>query len=307
MPLDARELDRRVNKLRKSLKGFSKDPTVDEVHDLRTRTRRVESILEALELDSSRAVRHLLAGLKAVRQRAGKVRDMDVLTSYVVELGLEDDSGCIVRLVHHLGGERHRHARKLDSIVQDTAPQLRKQLKRSRRKLDSALDRFASSKFDLESGDQAEAAPLHAMSVALRLSKELAAVHRLGPNNLHAYRLEVKRLRYVLEMAESTSAQQHDFIEELRGVQDTIGEWHDWLELAGIAHEVLQKHRGCEALTKIESRRDKKFKEALRVTEEMRRRYLPTAKTATRTSRTRRTQTSAMPGPVLVAASEIAA
>jgi CHAD domain-containing protein len=308
MPLDARELDRRVNKLRKSLKGFSKDPTVDDVHDLRTRTRRVESILLALELDSSRSVRKLLSALQLVRRRAGKVRDMDVLTSYVVGLGVQDDSGCIVRLLHHLGGERHRYARKLHSIVQDTAPELRKRLKRSRRKLDSTLDRFAKSKFDLESGGgQSEEAPLHAMSVALRLCRELAAVQRLGPNNLHAYRLEVKRLRYVLEMAESSEAEQRDFIDELKDVQDRIGEWHDLLELAGIAHQVLKEHRGCKVLAKIEGIRDRKFKEALRITEEMRHRYLPTASTDKKKSQSHRGKRSSMPGPVLVATSEIAA
>src|SRR3954465_14559967 len=102
MPLDVRELRRRVDKLRKSLKAGSKNPTVDEVHDLRTRTRRAESILQGLWRDRSKHGKRLERELKQIRRAAGKVRDMDVLTSYVVGLGLKDDPNCLVRLVHHL-------------------------------------------------------------------------------------------------------------------------------------------------------------------------------------------------------------
>ncbi len=87
MPLDSRELDQRLQKLRKSLKKFPSDPTADDVHQLRTRARRVESILQALEMDSASNEKKLLSGLKSIRSRAGKVRDRDVLTGYVVGLG----------------------------------------------------------------------------------------------------------------------------------------------------------------------------------------------------------------------------
>ncbi|HEY1731807.1 MAG TPA: CHAD domain-containing protein [Terriglobales bacterium] len=120
MPLDSRKLQSRVNKLRKSLNKFPKNPTVEQVHDLRTRTRRVESILHGLELDRSSNETTLLDELKPIRSRAGKVRDMDVLTAHIVRLGLKDDPDCVVRLVHHLGLERGRHATKLHAGVQRT-------------------------------------------------------------------------------------------------------------------------------------------------------------------------------------------
>ena len=78
MALNARELGRRLRQLRKSLKDFSHKPTVDEVHALRTRARRVEFILEALELNSAGKERRILGHLKAIRIRAGEVRDGDV-------------------------------------------------------------------------------------------------------------------------------------------------------------------------------------------------------------------------------------
>jgi CHAD domain-containing protein len=301
MPLDARELDRRVQKLRKSLKGFPKDPTVDEVHDLRTRTRRVESILQSLGMASSGNERKILAGLKKIRKGAGDVRDMDVLTSDVVGLGLGDDPECVVRLTHHLGVERHRGAAKLHSAVQQNGQELRRRLKQSRRKLDNAVDAFARKKFDLDDkSDDNDHAPLHAMSQALRLSLELAGIKHLGRDNLHQYRIQVKRLRYILEMAASDDRQQQAFIDELTQVQDMIGEWHDWLQLGGIARKVLKQHDGCKLLKKVAAITRKKFEEALRETERMRQRYLePQAKAGK--------QKRGMPGPVLVATSEIAA
>jgi CHAD domain-containing protein len=303
MPLSARELDRRVQKLRKSLKGFSTNPAPDQVHDLRTRTRRVESILQALNLASSSNERKLLAGLKVIRKRSGKVRDMDVLTADVVGLGLQDDSDCVVRLTHHLGVQRHRHAGKLHDDVQRRASELRQRLKTAQRKLDKAVERFANSKRDLDGGDGAAGAPMHAMSEALRLSKELSEIRNLGRDNLHPYRLEVKRLRYILEIAETGGRQRNAFIQELKQVQDLIGEWHDWLELSGIARKVLKQHPDCKLVKKIEAITHKKFDQALRETEKLRRQYLqsPTAKTGPRQKR------SFKPGPVLVASSEIVA
>lgn len=304
MPLDSRELDQRLQKLRKSLKKFPSDPTADDVHQLRTRARRVESILQALEMDSASNEKKLLSGLKSIRSRAGKVRDRDVLTGYVVGLGMKDDPNCVLRLVHHLGVQRQHQARKLHSVVQKHAVELRRRLKQSRRKVDSVVVRFAKAKFDLErkGGGESEEGPLHAMSVALRLSKELAAVPRLGPNNLHAYRLEVKRLRYVLEMADSDGGKQQPFLQALKQVQDAIGEWHDWVELTAIAHEVLRHDRGCKTLRKIGETAHRKYREALTATEQMRHRYLPASEGDQRQKNPR-----SKLAPVLVAATEIAA
>lgn len=306
MPLDRAELKSRVKKLRKSLKGFPSNPTVDEVHDLRTRTRRVESILHGLELDSSGSDAKLLAGLKPIRKRAGKVRDMDVLTSHIVGLGTNDDPNCVVRLVHHLGNKRERQADRLHDTVHRNAAELRARLKKAQRKLGSVVDSFAKSRFELD-GRGSEQAPLHAMSTALLLSKELAGVRRLGRNNLHAYRIQVKRLRYVLEMASSDSGPEHEFVDELKTVQDAIGEWHDWLQLTDIAHDVLQGDSDCKLLKMIQQTGERKFGDAMRVTEEMRQHYLDTGAHQGKSSKRRSRQKQPLSRPVLRAAAEIAA
>jgi CHAD domain-containing protein len=309
MPLNPRELGRRLQKLRKSLKNFPGDPTIDEVHDLRTRARRVEFMLEALELDSTKDEKGILEHLKSIRTRAGKVRDCDVLTSYAVGLGMQDEPGCVIRLVHHLGVERHRQAAKLHSLLQRDGKGLRRRARRARRRVESLAKRFARNKLGLESkrahGDDA---PLHAVSVALRLSRELANVSHLGPKNLHSYRIEVKRLRYILEMAEEETGEQHRLIAELKQVQDKIGEWHDWVELASIAQELLQHRKTCKVLIKIQETRRRRFNEALQITEKLRRRYLRGSELpGDGRKRTAPKSGASLSAPVLVATSEIVA
>jgi CHAD domain-containing protein len=49
---------------------------------------------------------------------------------------------------------------------------------------------------------------------------------QLRKSNLYQYRLKVKELRNLLQLAED--ADQQAFIDRLGEVKDAIGEWHDW-------------------------------------------------------------------------------
>jgi len=68
---------------------------------------------------------------------------------------------------------------------------------------------------------------------------------------------------------------------------------------------VLIGHRGCNLLFRITDTSNKKYREALRITQQMRRRFLPTR--YSKASSIDRRRRSSMPGPVLVATSEVAA
>src|ERR1700680_1478992 len=86
MPLDPAKLQEPLRKLRKLMKHFPKRPSPERVHNLRTRTRRIEAMLEALTLTSRRNERPLLQELVPGRRKAGKVRDMDVFTGFSASL-----------------------------------------------------------------------------------------------------------------------------------------------------------------------------------------------------------------------------
>ena len=139
------------------------------------------------------------------------------------------------------------------------------------------------------------------MATALQLASRLKTPARLSKRTLHSYRLKVKELRDVLQMADAT--EHHSFIDKLSEVKDSIGEWHDWDELSGIARELLNHGSRCKLLRQLKVARDTKYDRAVLLANEMRNTYLPwRAKAGTSKGR----QARRLARPVLIATSAIA-
>jgi CHAD domain-containing protein len=265
MAVDQQALEAPFRKLRKRLKKFPQEPLPDVVHKLRTRTRRVEAALETLA-PNSRCDQRLLKGLKRVRKRAGKVRDMDVLTAYLRDLNVSDsENDCIVLLTEHLGGTRSRQAVKLRKDIRKTSSKLRRDL----RTCASEITRAVSNTGNRNSG-QGPDPVTEAMSEAMRASAELAAP-RLGRGNLHEYRLTIKKLLNVLRMAREEQ-QDQKLVEELNRVKDSIGEWHDWQVLEQIAEQVIQ-HNRCKLQARLRATVRERYQKALSITNAVKARY----------------------------------
>jgi len=288
MPLDRKQLRKPFRKLRKSLSAFPKHPSPDLVHDVRTSSRRIEAIVAALALDSNPDEKRLLRSMKRVRKQAGKVRDMDVLTGFASQLNVNQEQDCIVQLVEFLGSRRYKKAAKMHAIVRTEAPALRRRLQRCSKRVGKFVNKGESQQPD-------RTAPTDVMALALRLSSELQSPARLTRNNLHPYRLQVKQLQYVLQMAGDRSPEQQRFIEKLKQVKDAIGEWHDWQELLSIAGKVLDHGGTCRVLRELKTISDHKFQHALMMTNEMRKQYLNFCRDG-------EVRGKRLPEPVLVAA-----
>ncbi|PYX33841.1 MAG: hypothetical protein DMG81_20730, partial [Acidobacteria bacterium] len=114
----------------------------------------------------------------------------------------DSESECMVQLLEHLGAQRDRHAKKLVATRRQYGSSLRKQLKRRSRDMDRALPQDGNESSDRNATDAQAAAS------ALRLISELRQPARLGKNNLHSYRLKVKELRNVLDMAQNAKQQE---------------------------------------------------------------------------------------------------
>lgn len=265
MSLQLAKLQKPLRKLRKSLNNPPSRLFPELVHDLRTGMRRVESVFHALMLDSRPNEQKLLRSLRPVRREAGKVRNSDVLTGFASTLNPGGDRESLIQLIEHLGAQRYRQARKLRKVVRRNGPALAARLKRSTRYVEKVLDR---------TGKQPEKQnewPADAMSVTTQLSGEVGRWPRLNASNLHAFRLKVKELRYVLQLADKPDT---GFIDSLGEVKDAIGEWHDWQELAGIAEKVLDRGAGGTLINSIRSTAKEKFDHALIIANRMRQRYL---------------------------------
>src|SRR5262249_29531052 len=152
--------------------------------------------IEALGFDRNRNERRVLSRLAKVRKRAGKLRDMDVFTGYTATVSVSGEQDCLVELLEYLGAERYRHARRLRALVRRDGAGLRRRLKRTATRLDELLGGDGARRSDVN-----ETVPKEAMATALKLSVDLAAPATLSRKTLHPYRLKVKDLRSVLQMA----------------------------------------------------------------------------------------------------------
>ncbi len=215
--------------------------------------------MQALALDSNANERRLLRTLAKLRRRAGKVRNLDVLTGYIAGLNTGEED-CAVQLLEFLGAEHAHRSQRLYSFAVKHGESLRRRLKRTGTHLDASVENVAAS----------QNAPGHAMLSELRLQRELTEPVRLTEHNLHPYRLQIKELRYMLEMEKN--AADRGLIETLGQVKDAIGEWHDWQQLVIIARDHLQHGSKCKLIPLLRKTTQQKLKHALAVAQAGRRR-----------------------------------
>jgi CHAD domain-containing protein len=267
MALDAKRMRQTMRKLRKLVRKAPRRPTPDNIHDLRTYTRRFEAAAGALKLDSRRNERRVLRDLSRARKRAGKIRDMDVLTSYTASVHANQQQDCLVQLLEYLGARRYRQAERLQAAMKKRGSALRRRLKRASTRIDKLIAATSKDPAAAQNGASADA-----MASAVKLSEELTAPATLNKNNLHPYRLKVKELRYVLQMADSPDTRA--FIDSLGEVKDAIGEWHDWEELIAIAADLDEHGPNCKLIQELKKISERKYEQALSLTNQMRKDYL---------------------------------
>ena len=291
MAVEFKKVRKPGRKLRKLLKRMGARPTPEQVHDFRTNSRKLEANLEAFGMDGSRLGKRVLKPLSRFRKRAGKIRDMDVLTSYAASIQPQDgEKDCAVQLLEYLGAKRRRHAKKFYGASRQNGPVLIKRLKKLEREL-------AKSEAHIENGGSPESM---ASSMALQLGSRLASGARLNHSNLHPFRLKVKELRNVLRLAGDPD---QNLLDALGSVKDVIGEWHDWEELVGIAEKTLDHGTQCKLTQTLKATTQKKFDNALSEAEQLRKRYLGLSDK----KRPPRSQSAEPPEPLLRAAMKLAA
>lgn len=256
MKLQIEQVEKPLRKLRKQLSHFPSNPRPEEVHSLRTHTRKLEATVAAMVIDREKPSRRLVKAIKPVRRAAGKVRDMDVLIGDAMTLPDHQASEAIIRLVEHLAKMRVKNARKLSDVLRVQREDARRLLKQSSRLIRKKLK-------DDSAALDGEAAPQI-------LITELSHWPALDAKNLHLFRIRIKELRYMLQLNQQTDDK---LVEALGEAKDSIGEWHDWVELLKIAQKVLDPGSDGEALQQIEGTGNQKFEHALTVANRVRDRY----------------------------------
>ena len=272
MSIDQARIQKPITQLGKFSARVPKDPSPEEVHKLRTNVRKLEAMFGALSLDAKSNERQLLKRIRKIHKRAGKVRDLDVMTEQLAALELEGETKCRTKLVKYLARERRRQARKLV----DQVHRQRAELTSGFRKASQQVKRFLKK-------HEPEPSSLVAAH-ALELSAQLEDPARLTRGNLHPYRLKVKQLRDILQLAPGPDSR---LVDDLSEVKDTIGEWHDWEELVSAAEKVLNHGSGCKLQEKVREVRDGKYRDATRAAKDLRRKYALPAKKPSRSVKIR--------------------
>ncbi|HWY69772.1 MAG TPA: CHAD domain-containing protein [Terriglobales bacterium] len=230
-----------------SIANLRQQPTSKGAHFYRTSLRRFQAWNDVSHPHIDPEQQQALKFLDRLRKATGKLRD--------TEIHLE--------LLENLAGVRSAEKTKLKKERKTRRKSYRKKLKSLLR--DSILSSISRA-LRVLNAPQAQAKeprPMIDDSTKLALQEYRAFVQQRGPlspENLHEYRLECKRFRYTAELAGETP-EGEILIAAWKGVQDVIGEWHDYLTLSEVAQEVL----GDSPLhTKLLERTQKKYQESLR-------------------------------------------
>jgi len=264
MALDRKRIQKPARKLRKLLKKMPPVPAPEDIHSFRTNARRIETVLDSFPFRKTKNGKRLSKEIAKMRRRAGKVRDFDVLTDYVSGMPHDgSENACSVRLLEHLGAQRANQTAKFYKLQKKYGSAMRRHLKRALKKIENI--------FPPKGNGSLSKKPISATVSAAALAAliDLTEPARLGRSNLHEYRLKVKELRNLLQLAEDSDDQ--SFVGHLGQVKDAIGEWHDWEVLVGLAKDTLNHGKSCRLIEDLRDRADAEFKNALQLSQTMRR------------------------------------
>jgi CHAD domain-containing protein len=284
MAVDHQRTQHLFKKLSQLLGQNATRPHPEAVHDLRTITRRVEALLDALTTEPDRNQRKLLRRLKRLRRRAGRVRDIDVQILALRTLKIGRDSGRKAQLARHLNDRRSRRERKLQKALDPaTIRDLRRRLVRCERAVvapqpaSRPAAASAASAAPARSEHREEVQPV---SLALRMFATVAKQQgAFTETTLHRFRTRSKRVRYVAEMA-GDDPEAKRIVGQIKRMQDAIGDWHDWLTLSQTAQKLFADPVDGPLTAALRNVTRAKFMEATRHAADLKRSLLGRAQAA---------------------------
>jgi CHAD domain-containing protein len=245
------------------------DADTDAVHRVRTGSRRLQAMLEAmLRENETFALDHpalpWLRQLKQIRRAAAPVRDLDVhrklLENLVGKAAPDSDANPL-----------HKQAEMLDDWLKSERKHLARGMQKQIRKRQHGLTERQTAVLNAISSVPLESASTGRSADAVALEDFVRAVDAmplLDAENLHDFRKATKKARYVAESA-TEKGPYSSVAKALKRVQDAIGEWHDWLCLSEEARSALGKD-APDLSAHLEREVERHFAAAMKTTQTMR-------------------------------------
>lgn len=211
------------------------------VHHLRTTVRRIESLISYANPDLSKKLERSLEKMADLRKRAGKVRDFDVQIGLLDAIGNGSTARDRKALVELLEKKRDRQAARLVAAVKKVQDS----------KFFSRMERVAEQSGDVPEEKNRPLAPLEEAKAQLaEMARDFSSYHAVKTSRLHEARVSLKRIRYLAELSVDSEEKQH-FIHELKSVQNSVGDWHDWQELTSTAEKRFSDRVNCPMLQEV--------------------------------------------------------
>jgi CHAD domain-containing protein len=231
-------LQKRLQKLESLLSRLMAEQDPDIVHDTRVASRRLQQNLTALfPKPRPKNIQRLRRRLKQIRRLLGEWRNCDVLLELVaselphVENPRHREAWELVR--SHLSAERTRHMTQSQSKIEKISAGASKLFDRLRGTLS-------------ENHNRQELSKRISQSVQDALDKWKAALAQAGatrnPQDIHTFRIATKRLRYRVETLNKIEPEtQERWLDFLKKLQESLGEWHDRQALHQAIAETVAK------------------------------------------------------------------
>lgn len=245
------------------------DTSSDAVHRVRTGSRRLQAMLEALLRENAtfaldHPARPWLRQLKQIRRAAGPVRDLDVHRKLLENLvGMADPESDTSPI--------HKQAEMLDDWLKSERKHLARGMQKQMRKRQHGLMERQTAVLDAIGAVKPESVRTGRSADAVALEdfvRASDAMPLLDAENLHDFRKATKKARYVAESA-TEKGPYSSVAKALKRVQDAIGEWHDWQCLGEEAETALGKD-APDLIAHLEREKERHFAAAMKVTQTMR-------------------------------------
>lgn len=251
--------------LQKSISRLERDVSAKDVHRLRTTIRRLESFISFAHPEVGRKQQKAIDELGSLRKRAGKVRDLDVQIGLLGAIANGSTGADRRAMTEILKAKRERQAVRLSSEVRDLR----------HTKLFPRLEKI-SEKAGLVVHGQHQRSPLdQARSEIIELARKTPPSQAMKARRLHELRISLKHIRYTAELAAESEAKQH-MLEELKPVQDALGEWHDWETLVASAEKQFKGRVNCPLLMEMRALFSAKFSSATSAVGRLFAKHVPT-------------------------------
>jgi CHAD domain-containing protein len=238
-------LEKRIKELSEGLSSavakLGEQVSPKSVHRLRTTVRRTQSLVTYTRPDLGKKQERALENLRALRKRAGKVRDLDVQMVLMGAIANGSTAGDRRVLMELLKRKRARQAERLSAAIR----------KLHASKFFVHLNHIAEEAGAASVEREASGTPMEQARQQLsNLAAEFISQQPIKPRLLHEVRIRMKMIRYLAELGEE-SAEQRRLLAKMRFVQDALGEWHDWEELEKTTEKQFGDRANCPLLVEV--------------------------------------------------------